>query len=135
MKDNGKYLQKPDSFDLQKVFEFTNYSLNVWDYIVPALKEGIIDEIVQIRSDEELKNSKFVVDLCNSKTDLVWNKKKDIILNLDLDFFEPNLNYINYDLKKKVILNIAKNASVITVASSPFFINQKLALKRFLDIF
>jgi hypothetical protein len=29
MKDNGKYLQKPDSFDLQKVFEFTNYSLNV----------------------------------------------------------------------------------------------------------
>jgi hypothetical protein len=54
---------------------------------------------------------------------------------LDLDFFEPKLDYINYDLKKKVILDIARKAKVITIATSPFFINQELALKIFKDIF
>ncbi|MDR0771974.1 MAG: hypothetical protein LBF15_02780 [Candidatus Peribacteria bacterium] len=58
-----------------------------------------------------------------------------IILNLDLDFFEPNLDYIDYDLKKKFILEVADKADLITVATSPFFINQELALKVFKDIF
>jgi hypothetical protein len=56
-------------------------------------------------------------------------------LNLDLDFFEPNLDYIDYDLKKKFILEVAEKADVITIATSPFFINQELALKIFRDIF
>jgi hypothetical protein len=38
-------------------------------------------------------------------------------------------------LKKKVILDIAEKASIITVSSSPFFIDQKLAIKVFKDIF
>jgi len=59
----------------------------------------------------------------------------DVILNLDLDFFQPNLNYINYNLKKKVIQNAAKKAKIITVATSPFFINQEYAIKVFKDIF
>jgi hypothetical protein len=63
------------------------------------------------------------------------NEKRNIILNLDLDFFEPELDYIDYELKKKVILDIASKAKVITVATSPFFINQELALKVFRDLF
>jgi hypothetical protein len=63
------------------------------------------------------------------------NVKENIILNLDLDFFEPNLDYIDYNLKKKVILNIAKKAKVITVATSPFFIDQEVAIKVFKDLF
>jgi hypothetical protein len=57
------------------------------------------------------------------------------ILNLDLDFFQPDLDFIDYDLKKQVILDIAKKVDVITIASSPFFIDQKLALKVLKDIF
>jgi hypothetical protein len=55
MKDNGKYLFKSDSCDLRKVFSFTNYVLNVGDYIVPALKEGIIVKVVQMRSEISLQ--------------------------------------------------------------------------------
>jgi hypothetical protein len=33
---------KADSQDLQKVFEYTNFFLNVGNYIIPAEKEGLI---------------------------------------------------------------------------------------------
>ncbi|USN58290.1 MAG: hypothetical protein H6767_08520 [Candidatus Peribacteria bacterium] len=58
-----------------------------------------------------------------------------MVLNLDLDFFEPALDFIDYDLKKQVVLDIARKADLITVATSPFFIDQELALKVFRDIF
>ncbi|MBT3726893.1 hypothetical protein HOG21_04250 [bacterium] len=58
-----------------------------------------------------------------------------MVLNLDLDFFQPDLDYIDYELKKKVILDIAKKADIITVSTSPFFIDQNLAVKVFKDIF
>lgn len=118
-----KFIWKEDAKDLQKVFEYTNFCLNVGNYIIPAQKEGIISNIVQIRSEN---------DLVNFDEKFLW---ENIILNLDLDFFEPNLHYIDYELKKKVILEIAKKAKIITVATSPFFIDQKLALKFFRDLF
>lgn len=118
-----KIISKEDAKDLNKVFEYTNFCLDVWNYIVPALKEGIISEIIMLRSENDLINF-------NSN-----NVKENIILNLDLDFFEPNLDYIDYNLKKKVILNIAKKAKVITVATSPFFIDQEVAIKVFKDLF
>ena len=55
MRDPCKYLMKPASDDLQKVFEYTNFFLNVGNYIIPAQKEGIIGEIVQIRSENALQ--------------------------------------------------------------------------------
>jgi hypothetical protein len=63
------------------------------------------------------------------------NEKRNIILNLDLDFFEPALDFIDYNLKKEVILDLAEKAILVTVSTSPFFINQELALKVFKDIF
>lgn len=124
-RDNQKYLLKPESDDLQKVFDFTNYELNVGDYIIPAQKQWLIWDIVQIRSTSDLE--KYLSDTKN----IVW----DIILNLDLDFFRPDLDFIDFDLKKKVILDVAKKAKLITVSTSPFFIDQDLAVKVFKDIF
>jgi len=39
MRDPQEYLLKPDSQDLQKVFEYTNFFLNVGNFIIPAMKE------------------------------------------------------------------------------------------------
>lgn len=119
-----KIISKEDTKDLQKVFEYTNFCLNVGNYIVPARENNLIHEVVQIRSESDL---------------LAYDFEKipqaPIVLNLDLDFFEPNLDYIEYALKKKVILDIAKKAKVITIATSPFFIDQERALKVCKDIF
>ncbi|MGE4444380.1 MAG: UPF0489 family protein [Candidatus Altimarinota bacterium] len=110
--------------DLQNIFDYTNFSVNVGNYIVPAVENNLIQEVVQIRSESDLLSYDF------QKEEIL-----PVILNLDLDFFEPNLDYIDYELKKKVVLDIAKKAKVITVATSPFFIDQELALKVFKDLF
>lgn len=127
MRDPEKYLMKPDSLDMQKVFQYTNFSeVNVGNYIIPAQKEGLLWDVVQIRNEKNLLD--YESGSCDKYTG-------NVILNLDLDFFEPELDFIDYDLKKKVILDMAERADFITVATSPFFINQELALKVFRDIF
>ena len=130
MRDPWKYLLKPDSHDLDKVFEYTNFSdMNVWNYIIPAQKEGIIWDTVQIRNEENL------LDYLKLPSPVRRGVRGEVILNLDLDFFQPDLDFIDYDLKKQVVLDIAKKANVITVATSPFFIDQALAIKVFKDLF
>ncbi|MDD2907693.1 MAG: UPF0489 family protein [Candidatus Gracilibacteria bacterium] len=131
-RDNNKYLLKPDSFDLEKVFNFTNEVLNVGDYIIPAKVEGLIGEVIQIRNTSNLEEYlKKYFD--NSKLDF-WGDYK-VILNLDLDFFQPDLDFIDYDLKKKVVRDAFKKADFITISTSPFFINQELAINVFKDLF
>lgn len=123
LRDPEKYLEKNEIKDLENIFYYSNYFLNVGNYIIPAQKDWLIDEITQIRNEENLINFCF------------RNNLKTNILNLDLDFFQPDLDYINYNLKKEVIYKILKEADLITVATSPFFINQNLALKVFKDLF
>ena len=128
---------KPDSENLQKVFEYTNFFLNVGNYIVPAQQEGLVGEVVQIRGEESLKT------YFGQAQDLPLPKKcrgkpcasPSIILNLDLDFFEPALDYIDFELKKQVILDIARKADLITVCTSPYFIDQDRAIEVFRKIF
>jgi hypothetical protein len=125
-RDSWVLLEKTD---LESIFNYTNFSdINVGNYIISAEKEGLIWKTIQIR------NTKNLEDYLNSSF-LKTGEYEDIILNLDLDFFQPDLDFINYDLKKKVILDIAKKASVITVSTSPFFIVQELAIKVFKDLF
>ena len=127
MRDPWKYLMKPDSLDMRQVFKYTNFSeVNVGNYIIPAQKEWLLWDVIQIRNEKNLLD--YESGSCDTYT---WN----IILNLDLDFFEPELDFIDYDLKKKVILDMAERADFITVATSPFFIDQELAIKVFKDIF
>lgn len=127
-RDPQIYLDKSDLNDLQKIFDYTNFTLNVGNYILPAIQDWLIKEIVQIRSELEL--TKIKDKLKNKKLE-----RHNIILNIDLDFFQPDLDFIDYNFKKEVILALSSAASVITVATSPFFINQKLALEVFKDLF
>lgn len=117
------FLSQEQQQDLWEVFSYTNFVLNVWDYIIPAQKDGLIGEVVQIRSETNILEQQRIP------------LRTPCILNLDLDFFEPKLDYIDYSLKKDYILDIAQNCSLITVATSPYFIDQELALRVFRDIF
>ncbi len=116
--------------DLESIFDYTNFSkINVGNYIIPSEKEGLIWKTIQIRNTKNLED--YIQNDYLSNHEI----KNNIILDLDLDFFQPALDFISYDLKKKVILDIASKASIITVASSPFFVNQELAIDVFKDIF
>ena len=116
--------------DLHSIFNYTNFSkINVGNYIIPAEKEGLIWKTIQIRNTQNLE------DYLNSPSLAMRGQGGGIILNLDLDFFQPDLDFMDYELKKKVVRDIASKADVITVATSPFFIDQKLALEVFEDLF
>lgn len=116
-------LSKEDSQNLEKVFEFTNFKCNVWNYILPAEVEWLIWKTYQIRSETALNE--------HLKNPISW----DLILNIDLDFWNPNIDFISYELKNKVTKYYIKKAKIITVATSPFFIEQELALKVFKELF
>ncbi len=107
---------------LEEVFRYTNEELNVGNYIVPAQKEGLVGEVQFVTSGEALEDRRFV-------------ETKNKILNIDLDFFAPEMAYIDFEKTKRFILEQAKTASLITVSTSPFFIDQELAIRRLLDIF
>lgn len=107
-------LTHEESQDLQKVFEYTNSVLNVGNYIPPAVEEGLVGELISITSERELKAA---------------NPKKPFILNIDLDFWAPEMDYIDEAWSLEKIRPWILEAEMITFATSPFFIDQKRAIK------
>lgn len=89
------------------------------------MRSGIIDVILRI--EDSIGMEKYAGYL----------KRPDesLILNLDLDFFAPELDYIDFEAKKQTILHFARQANLITVATSPFFIDQKRAIEMFKRVF
>ena len=44
--NQNKYLQKPESENLDNIYKYCNYYLNVWNYIIPAEQEWLISETI-----------------------------------------------------------------------------------------
>jgi len=42
MRDPENYISQEETQDLEKVFDYVNFTLNVGNYIIPAQKEGIV---------------------------------------------------------------------------------------------
>ena len=59
----------------------------------------------------------------------------EFVLDIDLDIFSNDMDYIPYDLKVLKIKELIKRAKVITIASSPFFIDQNYAIKVLKELF
>ncbi|MBN2087047.1 UPF0489 family protein [Candidatus Peregrinibacteria bacterium] len=119
------YLLKPESEDLKKVFEFTNTILNVGNYIPSAMDEGLIGDLISITSETEIANHKSQT----LPTGRQVKNHKSLIVNIDLDFWAPEMDYINNKLKTEFTKKWMEAADIITIATSPFFIDQNLAIK------
>jgi hypothetical protein len=110
-----------DENELEKVFRFWNEKCNVWNFILPAIKSWIIKNQFQIRSNNALQNLKI-------------NKNQNFILDIDLDFC---LNWIEKDRIDQVAIKLLKNkfeeiwrnSLWITIATSPYFLNQQKAIE------
>lgn len=117
--DAHKDMRRPEKLfgggDLQEVFRYTNEDLNVGNYIIPAQEDGLIGEIQFVTGEAALEDRSFM-------------ERGNKILNVDLDFFAPDLNYIDFEKTKTFILEQAKTASLITICTSPFFIEQSRAI-------
>lgn len=114
--DNENNITHQSSLD--KVFDFTNYKCNVGNYIQPAIQEGVIEKVLRIEDTIGMqKHASYSI-----------REGESLILNLDLDFFAPELDFISFEDKKRTILHFARQAKLITVATSPFFIDQARAI-------
>lgn len=110
---------------LGEIFSFVNEKCNVGNYIQPALVKWIIGKMLRIEDSIGMgKYAQYVK----------WDKES-LILNLDLDFFAKELDYIPFEDKKNIILHFARQANLITIATSPFFIEQKRAIEMLGKIF
>ncbi len=105
-------------YDKQYAWEFTNHSCNVGNYISPALSSGVVGKMIRIENEYELDRYSDYTPSENS------------VLNLDLDFFSPEMDFIDEKKKLKCIRNLMKKVKCITIATSPYFIDQWLALEK-----
>jgi len=122
--DQHKDMREPEDYnvdvnDMDDVFRYTNYVLNVGNFIKPALHHDIFSEVVII-------DSTYGFDL---------DVDGGIVLDIDLDIFSKDMEYISYDLRVNKIKEYIDRAKVITIASSPFFIEQDYAIKVLKELF
>lgn len=106
-----------DGDTLEDAFAYTNFQLNVGNYIVPAQKAGMIGETQLVTSGDALNDLEYV-------------SRSNKILNIDLDFFASEMSYIDFDAAKRFIDAHLPTTSLITIATSPFFIEQPRALAK-----
>ena len=121
-RENSNYLELDrNKNEVEKVRKFCNQKCNVGNFIPPALQSWIIWNQIQIRSISALKNFKI-------------EKNQIFILDIDLDFC---LSWINRNKLDKEVINILKEkwdeisrfALWISIATSPYFLNQDLAIE------
>lgn len=122
--DQHKDMREPENYDvdmenIDDVFRYTNEVLNVGNFIQPALKHSIFSEVIIIDSSYG-----FNLDI-----------QGEFVLDIDLDIFSKDMEYISYDLRINKIKELIEKAKVITIASSPFFIDQEYAIKVLKELF
>jgi hypothetical protein len=125
-KDSRKpeiFLSPEESRDNERVFKYTNSILNVGNFIPPARHTGLIHKVLNIDSGESVENFDYKL-----------LEAQNLILDIDMDFFAPELDFIDYKSKVNLCRRCVENAAVVTIATSPFFIDQELAVMRLKDL-
>jgi len=100
---------------ITEIEDFVNTQTNVGNFISAALNNWIINEVIQIRSEHALHH--FDISTIQQ-----WN----IIVDIDVDFWEWK---DNTEREIQIIKNLMKQAKLITIATSPYFFDQKKAIK------
>ena len=97
---------------------YTNYTLNVGSFITPLIENNFIKDV-------------FIVDSTYSMDELSKNIDlyDDVILDIDLDFFSSDMDYIDNNLKIELIKKCYDKANIVTICTSPYFIEFERAKK------
>lgn len=122
--DQHKDTRVPENYDvntddMDDVFRYTNEVLNVGSFIKPAMEKKIFSELIIMDSTYSLKE----------------NVSGEYVLDIDLDIFSTDMDYIPFADRFDRIQELIKGASVITIATSPYFIEQDKAIKVLKELF
>ena len=96
--------------------ENSNFDVyNVWNFIHPAIKSWLIKNVEQINTEYKLLNFQ--------------TKENNLILDIDLDFRAPEMSIERYLETIEKTKELISKSRVVTIATSPYFLNQELAIK------
>jgi hypothetical protein len=91
----------------------------VGNFIVPALETGLFSKM----------------EIIDSTVSFEKPSPNEFVLDLDLDIFSKDMEYIDRSVKLDMISACIKKAKLITIALSPFFIDMETALAALRQIF
>ena len=112
--------------NLKQIFNFTNKNCNVWNFIKPAVEEWLISKITQINTEYALLNNDLL---------LSTKERSGEVLDIDLDFRAPEMSIAKYQKTIDTTKKLIQNSRVVTIATSPYFLDQNLAIKLIKDLF
>lgn len=122
--DQHKDTRTPESFpsesaknNLEEAFHYTNTILNVGNFIPAGQHLGFIKDLIIIDSEasmEALQPEQL--------------PKGNLLLDIDLDFFCPDMDYISGKAKITLIKKLYPQANMVTICTSPYFIEQSSAI-------
>jgi len=98
----------------EDVIEFVNEKCNVWNFILPAVRDWLVSEVKQLRTEQWLLCFEF--------------PSYNYILDIDLDFWAPEMGISNKVATINQVKKLMKYAQVVTIATSPYFLDQKEAI-------
>lgn len=106
----------------QYAWEFTNLECNVGNYIQPAIQSWLVSKMIRIENEFQIDEYMNYIPSENS------------VLNIDIDIFAPELDHIPEEKKMQIIKNLLKRVKYVTIATSPYFIDQWRAIEKIRNI-
>lgn len=118
----------------ETLFHYTTRQCNVGNFIQPILDAGLISSCIWIKNQYDLEHTP------SPKSTLVplegrglgWGEK--YILDIDLDFWAPEMGT---DPRSTIpmVRDLMREASCITIATSPYFLDQPTAIQLLYELF
>ncbi|MDR3168856.1 MAG: UPF0489 family protein [Candidatus Peribacteria bacterium] len=97
-----------------EVFAFVQRCTNVGNFVQPALKSGLITEVQLVVTEYGLQHLQVSVE--------------PYLLDIDVDFFAPEMG-IEVEKYVPVLKALMEKAEGITIATSPYFLEQRRAIE------
>lgn len=103
--------------------DFAHHDCNIGNFITPCIDSWLIAHMTQIRTEFSLNE---IVNLIAEAEEITWNNIT--ILDIDMDFRAPEMWISDIDNTMAQVRLLMEHAHLITIATSPYFIDQNLAL-------
>jgi len=123
--------ENKNKLNWNNIWKFVNEKTNVGNFIYPAIKSWLINEIIQVRTEVKLNEIWLIPNLPAGRQGskfLIPN----FILDIDMDF-RVGKNDVEKDFE--IVRKLIKKAKIITIATSPYFMDQNLAINLIKKLF
>ena len=113
------WIESEKEDDLDYIAEYVNEVCTIADFIQPALQTWLISQCLQVRTEYSL-----LAESRKPKAEGVG-----YILDIDIDFWAPEMGIEEFDRTIEKTRQLIAGASLVTIATSPCFIEQERAVE------